>query len=139
MYSVKLITPFSVLLVEDEKMLREIISRLVVAKFPQCTIYTAEHGEEGVKLFIEHSPDIVVTDINMPKMDGIEMARKIKAINSNAKLIVLSAHNDYVEQFEEIGYCAYLPKPFDFDVLTNAIQYCLPLYSNNEKINRWGR
>ena len=126
MYSVNLIHPFSILIVEDDKILREIISRLVVAKFSQCTMYTAEHGEEGVKLFMEHTPDLVVTDINMPIMDGIEMARKIKAINSNAKLIVLSARNDYVEQFKEIGYCAYLTKPFDFDVLSNAIQFCLP-------------
>lgn len=100
-------------------------------------MYTAAHGEEGLKLFMEHAPDLVVTDINMPKMDGIEMARKIKAINSNAKLIVLSSRKDYVEQFKEIGYCAYMTKPFDFDVLSNAIQYCLPeCNDNNEKINR---
>lgn len=124
------IPTFSLLLVEDDRTTREIVSGMVALKFPQCIIYTAENGKKGVELFKEHTPDLVVTDINMPKMDGIEMARAIKAINPNATYIVLSARNDKdnVENFEEIGYCAYLVKPLDFKDLFKAIEICLPVF-----------
>jgi len=94
MPSFRSIPPFSLLLVEDDKTTREIVKRMVALKFPQCTIYTAEHGKKGLELFMEHTPDLVVTDINMPEMDGIEMARAIKAVNPNATYIVLSARDD---------------------------------------------
>src|SRR6185369_2126976 len=125
---------FSMLIVEDETTARELIGRMVALRFPGCVIYSAENGRKGLELFKEHAPDIVVTDINMPEMDGIEMAREIKAINPNAKYIVLSARNDkdYVKNFEEIGYCAYLMKPLDFKTLLNAIKYCHPELAHNK-------
>ena len=135
MPSFRSIPPFSLLLVEDDKTTREIVRGMVALKFPQCTIYTAEHGKKGLELFMEHTPDLVVTDINMPEMDGIEMARAIKAVNPNATYIVLSARNDkdYIEKFEEIGYCAYLLKPLDFNALLNAIKNCHPELRGNKK------
>ena len=126
--------PFSLLLVEDDITARKIISRMVALKFPQCTMFTAEHGEEGVKLFMEHAPDLVVTDINMPIMDGIEMVRKIKAMNPNATYIIISAR-ERVDQFEEIGYCAFLRKPLDFNELLYAIQNCHPELRQKGKKN----
>jgi YesN/AraC family two-component response regulator len=118
--------PFSILLVEDNKQAREIVANMVALKFPQYTIYTAENGKKGLELFREHTPDLVITDINMPEMDGIEMARAIKAINPNAKYIVLSARKDVksVDKLKEIGYYAYMMKPLDFRVLFNAIKNC---------------
>jgi YesN/AraC family two-component response regulator len=126
--SVHSIPPCTLLFVEDDKTTRDMISRLVALKFPQCTIYTAENGKKGMELFQEHYPDLVVTDINMPEMDGIEMAREIKAINPNATYIVLSARNvnEYVEEFKDIGYCAYLMKPLNISELLKAIKNCHP-------------
>jgi DNA-binding NarL/FixJ family response regulator len=120
--------PFSLLLVEDDKQACEMVARIVALKFPECTIYTAENGKIGLELFREHTPDLVVTDINMPEMDGIEMAREIKTINPNAAYIVLSARNDKynVDKFKEIGYCAFLMKPLDFMDLLEAIKHCHP-------------
>jgi YesN/AraC family two-component response regulator len=125
--------PFSLLLVEDDKVTREIVARMVAFKFPECTLYAAENGKQGLELFKEHIPDLVVTDINMPEMDGIEMARGIKAINADATYIVLSARNDKknADEFKEIGYCAYLMKPLDFSALLNAIRNCHPGLRHN--------
>jgi len=66
---------------------------------------------------------MVVTDINMPEMDGIEMARHIKAINPDAAYIVLSGNSDVksIKKFREIGFCAYLVKPLEFKDLFDAI------------------
>jgi len=126
--SVHSLPPFVLLLVEDDKTVREIVARVVASKFPECTIYSAENGKQGLELFKKYTPDLVVTDINMPEMDGIEMAREIKAINPNATYIVLSARNDgkNVEKFKEIGFCAYLVKPLEFKALFDAIENCHP-------------
>jgi YesN/AraC family two-component response regulator len=123
--------PFSLLLVEDDTETREMVSRMVAFKFPQCTIYTAEDGKEGLQLFKKHSPDLVVTDVNMPEMDGIEMATAIKAINPEAS--VLTARNEHIEEFKKIGYCAYLLKPLKFTALLEAIQDCHPEIRHNNK------
>ncbi len=52
---------------------------MIPLKFPDVELYTAENGKAGLDIFHEHAPDIVITDINMPVMDGIKMATEIKA------------------------------------------------------------
>jgi len=56
----------------------------------------ASNGEEALKLYHELLPDIVITDIKMPKMDGLELMKCLKAINSEVKIVILSSHNDFV-------------------------------------------
>jgi len=117
---------FSLLIVEDDHAACDIISRMVALRFPGCTIYTADDGRKGLELFKEHTPDVVITDVNMPVMDGFELAREIRSINANATYIVLTAYTDQsiLEKFERIGYCAYLLKPIDFNDLFAAIEKC---------------
>lgn len=117
---------FSVLIVEDDKAARDIMVRMVDLKFPRCTVYSAENGKRGLELFKAHSPEMVITDINMPVMDGIEMAREIRLIDANAIYIVLTAYGNqsFLDEFNEIGYCAYLMKPIDFKALFAVIEKC---------------
>ena len=90
------------------------------------TISTAGNGKAGLELFKEQDPDIIITDINMPVMDGIEMARQIKSIRESATCIVVTAHGDktFFDQFTEIGFCAYLMKPLNFQELFAVIEKC---------------
>lgn len=117
---------FSLLIVEDDKAARDIIARMVGLKFPDCTIYTADNGIMGLELFKEHTPDIVLTDVNLPLMDGVELAREIRSINANATYIVLTAYSDNIifDKFKDKGACAYLRKPIDFKELFAAIGKC---------------
>ena len=117
---------FSLLIVEDEKDARDIVANMVSLEFPDCTIFTANNGVEGLELFKQHTPDIVITDVNLPVMDGVELAREIRAINGNATYIVLTAYTDQTvfDKFEDIGVCAYLLKPIDFTELFAAIEKC---------------
>ncbi len=117
----------SLLFVEDDKAACDIIARVSAIEFPDYKILAAENGVMGVTLYKEFTPDIVVTDINMPVMDGIEMARAIRAINAKATFIVLTAYGDkkYLDKFKEIGYCAYLLKPIIFNDLFAAIEACI--------------
>jgi YesN/AraC family two-component response regulator len=117
---------FSLLIVEDDKAACDIIARMVGLEFPDCTIYTAENGLKGLEIFQERTPDVVITDVNMPVMDGIEFATQIRSTNANATYIVLTAHNDQtiLEKFKQMGFCAYLLKPIDFNELFAAIERC---------------
>jgi YesN/AraC family two-component response regulator len=116
----------SLLIVEDDNAACEIIARMSSKEFPNCTIQTAGNGVAGLKLYKEIKPDIVITDVKMPEMDGIEMAREIRLIDDKATFIVLTAFNNknYFDQFKEIGFCAYLCKPIDFKVLFAVIEKC---------------
>jgi len=118
--------PFSLLIVEDDSVARTITARMVALRFPECTIYSAADGKRGLQLFKEHTPDIVLTDINMPEMDGIEMARQIRLLSPGTTYIVLTAYGDkgFLEQFKEIGFCAFLMKPVDFQELFATIEGC---------------
>lgn len=117
---------FSILFVEDDSVVCLAIGRILDRQFPDATVLTAENGLIGLELFMEYTPDIVITDINMPVMDGIEMAGKIKAIKSDTKFIVLTGYSDrnYLEQFSEIGFEDYMIKPADIGKLFAAIEKC---------------
>jgi YesN/AraC family two-component response regulator len=117
---------FSLLIVEDDKAAREVTARMVTGRFPNCTIYTADNGIEGKAFFKQCSPDIVLTDVNMPVMDGVEMILGIRSINADAAFIVLTAYSDKntLEKFQNIGVRAYLLKPLDFNELFAAIEKC---------------
>lgn len=118
--------PFSLLIVEDDKSACDIIARMVGFEFPDCTIYTADNGLKGLEIFKKHTPDIVITDVNLPVMNGMELALEIRSINAKATYIVLTAFNDKTifEKFEQIGFCAYLLKPIAFKELFAAIKKC---------------
>ena len=116
----------SLLIVEDDKMALNIIVRMVANEFPHCTIHSAWNGIMGLELYQELTPDLVITDINMPWMGGIEMAREIRSIDANARVIVMTAYSDkdLLEKFQEVGFCVYLLKPLNFEELFAAIEKC---------------
>lgn len=115
------------MLVEDDKDTIEITSRILALRFPEFTFYFATNGSEGLALFKEHPADIIITDIDMPVMNGIQMASKTKDINADTKIIVLTGHSHKIrlEQFSEIGVNEYVKKPVMFDKLFGAIERCI--------------
>jgi len=117
---------FSLLIVEDDKAACDVIVRMVTLKFPSCTIHRADNGVQGIELFKEHLPDIILTDVNMPVMDGIELLRAIRAIRASASCIVLTAYSDKIifQKFKDLGVSDYLLKPLDFQELFAALEKC---------------
>jgi PAS domain S-box-containing protein len=120
-------SPLSLLYVEDEPTARDVVCTFVRKIFPDIQLYTAENGKEGLERFKDLRPDIVVTDIIMPLMNGIEMARAIKAQNCTTQIIVTSAHSDmeYFIDSIEIGINRYVMKPIDRDKLITALETCV--------------
>ena len=117
----------SLLVVEDDKETRGVISLMIPRKFPDVTIHVAANGNQGVELFKEHLPDIVITDINMPGMDGIQMAGEIKSLKADTRFIVLTGYSDKInlEKFCKIGVSDFIVKPLDFKKLFTSIEKCM--------------
>lgn len=87
-------------------------------------VYTASDGEEGLALFREHSPDIVISDIKMPHKDGIEMAHEIRQLNAEQIILFTTAYAEsmYTLPALELGIDGYLLKPVDKKKLEAKIQ-----------------
>jgi YesN/AraC family two-component response regulator len=117
----------SLLIVEDEAVTRRLYCGLIARKFPDIVIYDAASGTLAVELSKEHAPDIVITDINMPGMDGIEMAEQIKAMKVTTRFVVLTGHSDktYLNRCLDIGVKDYFLKPIDFKKVVAAIGKCI--------------
>ena len=127
---VELLKQFSVMHVEDDTSVRESLMRFLKRRFN--TIYSAKDGAEGFDLYMEHKPDIIITDIQMPIMDGIEMSSRIKDQNGEALIIVTTAFNEkpYLEKAQEIGITEYLKKPVVKDDLMQALRNCAEILNN---------
>ena len=84
----------SILYVEDESDVREFTSKLLSSLLKN--VFTAENGQDGLDLYKENinTIDLIVTDINMPKMNGIAMCEKIRELNKEIPIVVTRAHND---------------------------------------------
>jgi len=112
----------TLLYVEDDDTIRPILERTLKRKMKD--IFVACDGAQGYDMFKEHSPDIILTDIKMPKMDGLEMSEKIREIDSKVPIIVLSAHSekDFFIEAIEIGISGYLVKPIDKEKLFSELE-----------------
>lgn len=124
------INEINLLYVEDDSAVRELLSRRLekIVK----NLYIAENGEEGYEKYLEFKPDMILTDISMPKLNGIEMAKKIRELDNEIPIIILTAHSDssYLLNAIECGISGYLLKPINkvkfFDSLKiNAKNICL--------------
>lgn len=111
----------TVLYAEDDPILREKFKKILSRKFE--TLLVAENGREGYDLYVEHKPDLILSDIKMPEMDGLEMIEKIKKIDKSAKAIVMSAFSKphYFLRAITIGVQSYLIKPVETKRLFGAI------------------
>ena len=123
----------SILIVEDDKVAGKMLGRIIAQELSDVIINIAEDGEQGVELFKAHLPDIVITDINMSVMDGIQMAMEIKSVKADTRFIVLTGYSDqrYMEMFNEIGVNDYIVKPIDFVKLFAALEKCIGELNNN--------
>ncbi len=111
----------SVLFVDDEKILRTVYHRLIGDWVN--VVYLAENGFDGLEMYQKYHPDLVITDIKMPIMNGLDMTLKIRAINPKARVIVLSAFSEanYLIRAIEVGIKNFLLKPVDNTKLHSAI------------------
>jgi len=113
-----------ILYVEDEDAAREQMVQILKRRGKE--IIVAKNGQEGLALFRKHTPDLVVTDIRMPVMDGLTMAKEIKGLCRDTKIIMATAFTDFSYMMEaiDLGVDQYVVKPVDINKLISAIDKC---------------
>lgn len=111
----KLLKDLRILCVEDEQNISKLLKDALGEYF--FSFVVANDGEEGLDKFKKTTPDIVITDIMMPKLDGLDMTTQIKELNEQTPIIVLSAFSDKDKLLKaiDIGITKYFIKPFDPD------------------------
>ncbi len=112
----------SLLYIEDDPTLRSIYQKILELSVEK--VYVASNGLEGFNRFKKYHPDIVLTDVRMPVMDGLDMIAKIRELDKNTRIIILSAFGEsrYFLSAIELGVKAYLLKPVDSDHLLKTIE-----------------
>lgn len=115
---------YSLLYVEDEEHIREMVIFYLSDFF--SVIYEACNGIEALKLFDDKKPDMILTDIQMPQMDGLAFAKKIRQNNRTIPIMMLTAYTstEYLLQAVEIGLVKYLLKPISEDELHSGLLKC---------------
>ncbi len=115
----------SVLYAEDETDIREKYSQFL-KRF--CTdVYEAKDGEEALEIYKEKRPDIILVDISMPKINGLDLVAKIRENDHKTKVIMLTAHSDteYLLNATNLKLTRYLIKPVNREDLTSALNLAI--------------
>ena len=114
-----------ILVIDDEESFRETIRLCLEDK--SFNIITASSGEEGISLFEKERPDIVITDLKMPKMNGLDVLTHIKSLDKNVPIIMLTAFDDvpYTIEAMKIGAYDFVSKPIKADALKSLIARAL--------------
>lgn len=112
-----------VLYVEDDVDILESLKRPLSRRVGE--LFTASNGEEGLEAFKTHQPDLVITDIRMPVMDGLKMSREIRELDLRVPIVITSAFDDteYFVEAIDIGVSQYVLKPIDINKLLDALAH----------------
>ncbi len=114
--------PSKVLLVDDEREFAQTLSeRLQMRDLGSAVVYD---GESALSVVAEEEPEVMVLDLKMPGVDGLEVLRRVKREHPNVEVIVLTGHGsrEIEEECMAMGACAYLEKPVDIEALTAKMQ-----------------
>ena len=114
---------YTILYVEDEEITQELIKEILEIECKE--VFVASDGQEGLALYKEKQPDIVLSDIAMPNMDGLEMSEAIKKINPEQPIALFTAfsQSSYLKKAAEIGIATYILKPLDEEQFFNSLNY----------------
>lgn len=123
--------PSKILLVDDEKEFVQTLSeRLLTRNLESSVVY---NGEEAIEFVNKDEPEVMVLDLKMPGIDGIEVLRRVKKEHPKVEVIILTGHGSDREESlaEELGAFAYLHKPVNVDLLAKVMREAY------QKVNEW--
>lgn len=120
----------SILYIEDDPFIRQ--SALEFLSYYFDTLYEAEDGEAGYAQYQAHTPDIIITDIEMPKLDGIALVERIRKQDNQTQIIILTAHTntDYLLKAVELKLIKYMIKPVSESTLMPVLKEALTLFES---------
>jgi signal transduction histidine kinase len=127
----------NILLVDDEEDIREVLN--IVLTDLGYNVYMAENGQEGLSIFKKIHVSIVITDIKMPGMDGIELLQKIKQENQDTEVIMITGHGDMDLSIKSLKYQAvdFITKPINTEALEITLQKVKEKITAREKLKEY--
>ncbi len=113
-----------IIIIDDHQLFREGVKRILDFEQSFEVVAEGDDGSEVMKLYELHHPDVIIMDINMPNINGIDATQQLYAKYPEAKVIILSIHDDenYVTHALKTGATGYLLKEMDADALINAVK-----------------
>ncbi|MEA1953621.1 MAG: response regulator [Campylobacterota bacterium] len=127
----------TILYVEDEDGVREQLERFLKSMASEVSV--AKDGDEGLKLYKENDFDIVISDINMPIMNGLEMAKEIKEIDASQHIVFTTAHSEssYFMEAIDMQVDGYILKPIDYDILETKLNTIIEIIKDRIELERY--
>ncbi|MGD9057887.1 MAG: hybrid sensor histidine kinase/response regulator [Desulfobacterales bacterium] len=127
----------SILLVDDEEGIRKVLS--IALSDLGYQVYTAENGVEALRIFEDKRPPIVLTDIKMPEMDGIELLRRLKELSPDTEIIMITGHGDMDLAIKSVKYEAtdFVTKPINDEVLEIALNRAVERITMRQKLSEY--
>jgi len=126
-----------ILLVEDESNLAAVIK--LNLELEGYSVIIADNGQKSVEVFKNQKPDLVILDIMLPELNGIEACKQMKKLNSETPILFLSAKSSGADKIEGLksGGDDYLTKPFNLEELLLRVQILLKRYQSNSKEDKY--
>ena len=126
----------SILFIEDDEIGRSLMLRLLKRRFQHVLV--AQNGIRGWDLFQEHRPKIVITDLNLPDISGLELIKRIRLVDSNCAVMIISAYDEteYLTQAIELGVTNFLVKPIDMKKLDLELEKIIRQTDAEREIER---
>jgi signal transduction histidine kinase len=127
----------SILIVDDEEDIRDVLE--IALKDSGYKVFLAENGVKALEIFKSAHPDIVITDIKMPIMDGIELLRRIKRENSSTQVLMITGHGDMHLTIRSLKYDAmdFITKPVNVDILEIAVEKAVEKILAKQKLQEY--
>lgn len=119
--SLEFLKTLNILYIEDEEKIRNNVEKTL--QLILNNVYTASNGQEAIDLLELNEVDIILSDISMPNMNGIELAKEVRKTNKKIPIILLTAHTDtnFLLEATRLKLIDYMIKPLDFNLLKNAL------------------
>lgn len=119
-----------ILIVDDQFGIRILLNE--VFKKEGYETFQAANGIQAIDVVNKHNPDLVLLDMKIPGMDGIEILKRVKNINPNISVIIMTAYGelDMIQEAKDLGALTHFSKPFDIDDMRNAVKKYLPVSHN---------
>jgi two-component system response regulator (stage 0 sporulation protein F) len=119
-----------ILIVDDQYGIRILLNEVFQKEGYQT--FHAANGFQALEIVEKHSPDLVLLDMKIPGMDGIEILKRMKVIDQDIRVIIMTAYGelDMIQEAKDLGALTHFAKPFDIDEIREAVKKYLPLKTN---------
>lgn len=117
------------LIVDDQFGIRILLSE--VFQKAGFETYQAANGIQALEIVKEQNPDLVLLDMKIPGMDGLEILKRMKTINKDIRVIIMTAYGelDMIQEAKELGAITHFAKPFDIDEIRDVVKQYVPIES----------